>query len=332
MAEELKRALQALVETPDDRALKRAKEAWLEARRPYLQTEAYRFYAGPIDDEDGPESMINGWPMDESYIDAVAGAPGSGIINEKNIYPVISKELIASLNERAGETSITSGFHAIEFLLWGQDDNESGPGQRKVSDYIDAPNADRRGAYLLACGDLLTEHLSMLVAEWSPGNPENFRADLEKRDPATAVREILYGARTMTGKELAGERMLVAWDTQDQEDEHSCFSDTTHLDHQRDLLGIENVYRGRYRCENGETISGPGLRALVRVYRPNQLAEYDAAIHSAKTAVARIPAPFESAILGDDDAPGRRAVLDAVVKLEDFAALLARLDQIILSK
>lgn len=328
-AESLEAALQAFVSDPTETTLATAKQAWIDAREPYLQTEAYRFYAGPIDDPDGPEPMINGWPMDESYIDYTVGAPDAGIINEPDLHPIIDKDLVARLNERAGETAISCGFHAIEFLLWGQDLSDDGPGARPLTDYTTARQADRRGAYLLACADLLTDHLAGLVADWAPDDEDNFRATFGKDDPLTAVRAVLYGVHTMTGKELAGERLLVAWDTQDQEDEHSCFSDTTHLDHRRDAQGIANVYGGTYRRTDGTSIAGPGLRVLVRTQMPERLEEFDGQMQTVLETIGQIPTPFDQAIIGEDDAPGRVAVLDAVVALEDFAALLAELDRVL---
>lgn len=329
-AESLEAALKSFVDAPGKDTLAAAKEEWIAARKPYLQTEAFRFYAGPIDDENGPEPMINGWPMDEYHIDYVEGAPSGGLINTPGIYPDITKELIAGLNEKAGETAITSGYHAIEFLLWGQDWNDDGPGDRPFSDYTTARNAERRAAYLLACADLLTDHLHDLVAQWAPGQSDNYRADFISGDPVKSVRAILYGLHALSGKELAGERLLVAWDTQDQEDEHSCFSDTTHLDMIYDVVGIENVYRGRYRSVSGHVISGTGVRALVRTFFPDELARFDGQMDEILRRVRTIPEPFDQAILGEDEEPGRRAIFQAVESLEDFAALMLRLDQAVL--
>lgn len=326
-AERLEKALQAFVADPTEETLAAAKTEWVDARHPYLQSEAFRFYAGPIDDEDGPEPMINGWPMDEFYIDYVEGSSESGIINETSVFPEITKELIATMNEKAGETAITSGFHAIEFLLWGQDHNDDGPGDRPVSDYVDGPNAERRGTYLLACADLLTDHLEGLVAEWAPDQPGNFRAEFEAKPPVAAAREILYGIHTLSGKELAGERLLVAWDTQAQEDEHSCFSDMTHLDVQCDAQGIANVYRGSYRKLDGGNVTGPGIRALVRTLLPDRLEEFDGKVAEMLRNVKVIPAPFDQAILGDDESLGRQSIFSAVISLEDFAAMLSELDR-----
>lgn len=323
----LEKAILDFVESPDAERFAAAKRAWAASRIPYQQTEAFRFYAGPIDRANGPEPLINGWPMDEFHVDYVEGAPDAGVINDSEGFPEISKKLIVHLNESAGETAITSGFHAIEFLLWGQDFYEDGPGRRAHTDYTTAPNADRRTEYLLACADLLTDHLSFLVQEWEPGKADNFRADFESADPIESAQSILYGIKEMSGKELAGERLLVAWDTQDQEDEHSCFSDLTHQDVIHDALGVENVYRGVYHPVDGKPISGTGVRALVRHLLPGEVAAFDAAIGEVRKTIRQIPPPLDQAILGDDDAPGRKAILEAVVALEDFSAMLGKLER-----
>lgn len=330
-AEKLESVLKAFVADPGEETFAAAKQEWIASRPPYLQTEAFRFYAGPIDDADGPEPMINGWPMDEFHIDYIEGAPMGGFINTPDRFPEINKEVIAQLNEKAGETAITSGYHAIEFLLWGQDWNDDGPGDRPLSDYTTGANADRRGAYLLACADLLTDHLSSLVAAWAPDTDGNFRASFQSADPVESIRSILYGLHALSGKELAGERLLVAWDTQDQEDEHSCFSDTTHQDAYYDAMGIQNVYRGVYRSPSGKSISGTGVRALVRLLFPDEVEDYDAKMVEIMARVSAIPQPFDQAILGDDQSPGRRAILDAVESLEDFAAMMTRLDHAVLA-
>ena len=133
-------AIDAFVADPTEDTLEAAKQAWLDARGDYGPTEAFRFYGGPIDNEEtGPEGLINAWPMDEAYVDYVEGDAEAGIINDPDTYPTIDAALVESLNEEGGETNISSGWHAIEFLLWGQDLSEDGPGARPASDYADAP-------------------------------------------------------------------------------------------------------------------------------------------------------------------------------------------------
>ncbi len=167
-ATEMDAAIDALAADPTDATLAAAREAWLGARDDYGLTEAFRFYGGPIDAVDtGPEGLMNAWPLDEAYIDYVEGAPESGVINLPDEYPTIDSDLLVSLNEAGGETNISTGWHAIEFLLWGQDLSVDGPGARPVTDFTTAPNADRRIAYLTVASSLLVGHICSL---WSmPG-------------------------------------------------------------------------------------------------------------------------------------------------------------------
>jgi putative iron-regulated protein len=161
-------ALVAFVENPSEESLLAAREAWLAVRDVYGQTEAYRFYGGAIDGDNGPEPFLNAWPLDEAYIDYVEGDETAGIINNTVDYPEINRDLLLSLNEEGGEENISVGFHAIEFLLWGQDWNDDSAGERPYTDYTTAANAERRGQYLLTLGELLLEDLDYLVQEWSP--------------------------------------------------------------------------------------------------------------------------------------------------------------------
>ena len=77
-ATELDAAIDAFLADPTEETLEAAKQAWLAARDDYGLTEAFRFYGGPIDNEtDGPEGLINAWPLDEVYIDYVEGDPAA---------------------------------------------------------------------------------------------------------------------------------------------------------------------------------------------------------------------------------------------------------------
>jgi putative iron-regulated protein len=302
-AQTLREALDDLVATPDAATLTSARDAWLAARESYGQTEVYRFYDGPIDDpSSGPEGQLNAWPMDEAYVDYVEGMPDAGIINDPATYPTLDVTLIASLNEQGGETNIATGYHAIEFLLWGQDLDPAGAGARPASDYDTsgtgtAANQDRRGAYLVAAGELLIVDLDGLVGAWDPSGSDNYRARFLAAAPEEIIRRIMLGMGSLSGAELAGERMDVALDTQDQEDEHSCFSDNTHRDIVNNALGIQNVYEGRYG-----SIDGPGIHDLV-ASRDAALADrLQAEIQASVDFAEAIPVPFDRAIVDHRDA------------------------------
>lgn len=307
-------AIDAFVADPTNAKLDAARQAWLEARDDYGPTEAFRFYDGPIDNaEDGPEGLINAWPMDESYVDYVEGAPDTGIINDAASYPTIDGELLASLNEDGGETNISTGWHAIEFLLWGQDLDADGPGDRPASDYSTAANADRRGQYLAAASDLLVEHMDGLVAEWAPDSA-NYRAEFEALDDNEALVNIITGIGELSRGELAGERMNVAYAERSQEDEHSCFSDNTTNDIIGNAKGIEMVLSGNY-----PGVSGIGIAALVGEVDEDLAAQLTNEVAASVAAVEAIPAPFDQHLVADisDDSPGRVAILTGIELLED---------------
>lgn len=319
-AKRLQARLREFTAEPSAERLAAAREEWITARRPYLQSEVYRYYAGPIDDADGPEPALNAWPLDEGYIDMVEGGTGGIIANVKD-FPEITPEAIERVNELDGEKNISCGWHAIEFLLWGQDLSATGPGDRPYTDYTTAPHADRRAAYLDACATLMVTHLTDLVGQWAPGSPGNYRAVFEE-GVDDSIERILMGMIFLSGNEMAGERLQVAWDTQEQEDEHSCFSDTTHQDTLYNAIGIENVYLGRYVRTDGTRIEGKGIRDLVRAVAPNRLEEMDAAIAATLKAARKMPVPFDQAILGEYDSPGRKAIMTVIARLEDQATLL----------
>ena len=260
-AKEMQTAINSFVEQPSQKSFALAKDAWLKARAPYGQTEVYRFYGGPIDDEDGPEGQLNAWPLDEAYIDYVEGDSNSGIINDLSL--TLTKESLMDANEKGGEANVSTGYHAIEFLLWGQDLSANGPGYRPIWDFTTAKNHERRTQYLQTVTEILIADLEHLVAEWAPNSPDNYRTKFEAQNPKAAVQQILSSMGILSKGELAGERMRVALVNHDQEDEHSCFSDNTHVDIQENARGIQNVYLGQYTRVDGSIVEGKSFSSFV---------------------------------------------------------------------
>lgn len=314
-AEAMHAELEAFIAAPSAAGLESAREAWLAARELYGQTEVYRFYGGPIDAEpDNLEGRLNSWPMDEAYIDYVEEDPEAGIINDLATYPTIDRDLLISLNGAGGEDDISTGWHAIEFLLWGQDLRADGPGQRPHTDFIvgeegTAANQDRRAAYLKLVSELLLSDLDALIAAWAP--TAAYHAEFEAAEPKEALTRLLLGMGSLSGAELSGERMGVAYETREQEDEHSCFSDNTHRDLYTNALGIENVYLGRF----GD-LSGPSLAELVARVDPELDRTLREQLKASVAAMAAIPAPFDSAIQAPDGDPAREAVAAGIAALK----------------
>ena len=324
----LDETLEAFVADPSAARLEAAKEAWKAAREPYGQTEVYRFYAGPIDDADGPEALMNAWPMDEAYIDYVRGRPNAGIINSPDAHPEITPALLVDMNEQQSEESISTGFHAIEFLLWGQDFYSDSPGRRTYTDYVansdSVRHPERRGAYLLAASDLLVRHLQEMTQAWAPGDTSNYRADFLAAPPEEGLRRMLVGMGSLSGAEMAGERLTVPYQTRNQEDEHSCFSDNTHRDMVTNAKGLQNVYLGRYNRTNGETIEGTGLYEVVRAENEELANRLKAQLDSAVAATQALQPPFDQEIQGGDGDPGRQRVARTIDALQSATRLIAQ--------
>ena len=306
-AKQMQQAIDAFIANPSQATQDAARKAWLNAREFYGQTEAFRFYDGPIDNEDGPEGQINAWPMDESYVDYVVGDEKAGLINNRS--EAITKERLAELNEHDGEENISTGWHAIEFMLWGQDLNDNGPGARPFTDFIDgkAPNADRRRQYLQVVTELLLEDLQSVADQWKPGVKDNFRAEFEKGGEAS-LRKIFVGLGSLSRGELAGERLEVAMASRDQEDEHSCFSDNTHRDAVANAQGIQNVWLGSYKRLDGSELKGPGLRDWMAAHDKAVAEKTTLQIAKSVAAANAIPAPFDQAIQGARDSTARAKI------------------------
>ncbi|WP_234571160.1 imelysin family protein [Rhodohalobacter sp. 614A] len=332
-AEAMDQAINEFVENPSKSTLQSAKDAWLAARETYGQTEAFRFYGGPIDDEEGPEAQLNAWPLDESYIDYVVEpangdleSNGANIINSPEEFPEIDKELIASLNERGGETNVSSGYHAVEFLLWGQD-LSSGPGggERPYTDYVTGSegtneNQERRAEYLTETSALILDDLQMLVNEWEEDS-DNYRAFFTSEDQLmNSVERILNGIGKLSKGELAGERMFVSLDLRSKEDEHSCFSDNTHRDIVANAIGIKSVLTGMYTRSNGALISGPSILQLIENKDPELAAELRDTVTESVSSSMQIQAPFDQEILNQE---GRQRIMETINLLRRQGDLIA---------
>ncbi|QPC41306.1 peptidase [Kaustia mangrovi] len=287
-AKALKEAIAALVDSPSEETLTAAREAWLAARVPYQQTEAYRFGNAIVDEWEG---KVNAWPLDEGLIDYVDTS--YGMESDANPYyavNVIANETIEiggetidateitpaflqSLHELGGvEANVSTGYHAIEFLLWGQDlhGTDAGAGERPYTDYDTANctggHCDRRAAYLTSAADLLITDLEEMVANWAEGGKA--RTGLLDGDPDAGLQTVMTGLGSLSYGELAGERMKLGLLLHDPEEEHDCFSDNTHNSHYYDELGIRNVYLGSYTRIDGSEVKGAGISELVAAKSP----------------------------------------------------------------
>ncbi|GAB5432931.1 MAG: imelysin family protein [Epibacterium sp.] len=349
-AKTLQAAVGALIDAPSAETLAAAKKAWLAARVPYQQTEVYRFGNAIVDDWEG---KVNAWPLDEGlidYVDASYGGPtdenAAAVLNvvanpdfslsgQAIDASEITPELLAeTLHEADGvEANVATGYHAIEFLLWGQDLNgtEHGAGARAWTDYATGEdctngNCDRRGAYLKAATDLLVSDLEWITAQWAEGGAA--RAEVLS-DENAGITAILTGMGSLSYGEQAGERMRLGLMLNDPEEEHDCFSDNTHNSHYYDGLGIQNVYLGEYVRVNGALVSGAALADLVEAADPALNSELTAKLATTMMKLGRIKTAAEAGfsydqMLAQGSTAGEALVMGGVDALVDQTRSIER--------
>lgn len=280
-AETLDTAIDALLADPTDATLKAAREAYVAARIPYQQTEAYRFGNPIVDDW---EVKVNSWPLDEGLIDYVDTATYGSESDENPLFTAdvianpklkidgkdvdaskLTPEFLSGTLQEAGgiEANVATGYHAIEFLLWGQDTHGTGPGagDRPATDYdlkaCTHGNCDRRAQYLKSAADLLVSDIKEMVGNWD----EQGKARAALKD--LGLGAILTGMGSLSYGELAGQRMKLGLLIHDPEEEHECFSDTTYLAYRNDAIGIQNVYLGKYTRTDGSVVQGSSISELI---------------------------------------------------------------------
>ena len=314
-AKELLAAVETLTTEPSAEALQAAKEAWLRARIPYQQSEAFRFGNPIVDDWEG---KVNAWPLDEGLMDYtdenyigptdeneyaslnVVATPKFTIAGEEIDATTITPELIGEvLHEADGiDANVAAGYHAIEFLLWGQDTHghEFGNGDRSWTDFAAGDdctngNCDRRGQYLLAATQLLVSDLDYMVDQW---DADGAAREALVADPDAGVIAILTGMGSLSYGEQAGERMRLGVMLNDPEEEHDCFSDNTHNSHYYDGLGIKNVYLGHFISSEGVVTSGPSVSDLVAAIDPAVDAELRGKLDATMIALGAIKSAAEA--------------------------------------
>jgi putative iron-regulated protein len=290
-AKALEQAINKFTMNPNEETLELAKAAWLKSRESYGQSEIFRLSNGPIDAEEGwvadtygaLEGQINAWPLDENMIDYTIDENGKrtsgniidtvGSFNPGGEKPEavdvtnITIDAITALNENGGEANVATGYHAVEFLLWGQDQDYANflkdavtkgaleAGSRPLSDFTTDKNADRRLAYLKASAAKIVSDLEVVSSAWQKevkGTNGLYREAIlgEGKNAISqkdALKDIFAGMGVFIKSELANERIAVAVLTPSEEDEHSCFSDNTHRDIDTNYQGFKNVLMGTYK-------------------------------------------------------------------------------------
>ena len=341
----LGQAIDSLVATPNAETLRSARQAWIDTREPYMQSEAYRF-GNPV--VDAFDMRLNAWPLDESFIDYVAPSPLAALGLEEahsvNVIANISinyggqtldatqidkRFLSQTLHELGGnEAHVATGFHALEFLLWGQDliSDQMQAGARPATDFDPSqcsnPSCARRIAYLGAVIALLLEDLEAARDVWAVGGAA--RLSLTDIPVEQALGRMFHSLGSLAYGELAGERMKLGLMLQDPEEEHDCFSDNTHNAHYYNALGLKNVWTGLYTRIDGAVVSGPSLRDLLAAKDLAHAQDVSGKLDTAMAAFSDLRARGETIehydqMITGQSADGKQTIETAIAALIELA-------------
>jgi putative iron-regulated protein len=348
-ARRLHAAVLELEAAPAPASLEAARAAWRAARVPYSRSEALRFGNWFVDEAD---EWLNAWPVDEGLLDYVAddysasatnpwarlnlvAAPDAIELNGQRFATAPMQRIVPKSLQAMGdmETQVATGYHAIEFLLWGQDRNPHGPGDRPWTDFdatarctsgtqpAPARQCSRRARLLVSLLELLIQDLERLQAQWAD-TPGSYGDRLVQGDVAHGLRRALFGLAAMSGEEMAGERLQVALLSGVQEEEQDCFSDDTHRSLLHNGEGVELLYR-------------QSLADYARRHAPAQAKELEAALEDSRRALLALHAAGEAGqgfdrLIGEERDIGQpllQAAIDALARqalaIEALGAVLA---------
>ncbi|HTR00953.1 MAG TPA: imelysin family protein [Candidatus Acidoferrum sp.] len=337
-ARELETAVTAFLQKPSAASLDAARAAWRASRPAYLQTEAFRFGNAAVD-EWAPR--VNSGPLAEGLIDYVA--PSYGKTSDTNEFytanvianPVldiggmsvdagnITPQFLAETLQNIGgvDANVATGYHVIEFLLWGQDLHGTSPGagERPYTDYdldhCTHGNCDRRRAYLESATRLLVTDLEEMTQSWQNGG--RAYEELMAKGVNDGLAAMLTGMGSLAYGELAGQRLRLPLLMHDPAVEQDCYSDNTLWSHFYDARGIQNLWHGAYQRTNGSKVEGPGLEALLRAVAPDVHAEMSARVEStdlAMDALIKQPQPYDM-LIAPGNTTGETLINNAVSAL-----------------
>lgn len=319
---ELRDTLATFVAEPTDEGLAAVRHAWAAAHLAYARTEVFRFYGSPIDFL-GYEPLINGWPLDPARLDVVPGGDG-GFIGQPERYPFVSARLLQALHQREDPTQIMTGWHALEFLLWGLDTRTDGPGERPLSDFTTDPFAERRREYLIVAASLLADQIQAVMHQWEQDSYDNYAGDFLNSRPHQLLAQVFTGIHTLAATEVAENRLAKAREQGVEAAEEAPFSDLTSQVIQANLEGMAAVLTGDYTSSLGRETSGPGLVELVASVDPALADDLRTTLATAQERAAGLPEPFDAGMMAPPDDPRHAAIATAE---QSFTALAAALTQ-----
>ncbi|WP_250656624.1 imelysin family protein [Alkalimarinus coralli] len=254
-AEQLQRSIERFLSTPSQKGLTEAKQAWASAHQHYLATQLFRNIniQHPILDKSTTDPVqhsifirIDQTPLLPGYLDQIEGYPKTGYVFSS--LP-IDRQTLNKEHQFADTAYVALGFHAIEFLLWGETN-------RPFTDFLalstelksgmtDNPDTFklRRSKLLALTTNLLVEDLKQLCNEWN----------IDGGYYATSLRKQLNSEQhsaisAAVEQSIANIQVEIAKIRQAKEEDkeielHSAFANNNQLDTQRQIETLDTLIK-----------------------------------------------------------------------------------------
>jgi putative iron-regulated protein len=106
---------------PTQQLLLELRDRWNTAHQAYLACQLYQMLAFSRSGQKQLEltkQRVNAWPIQGGYIDYLPGYQFTGIINDSTL--AITLDNLLSQHQFSDLSDVSVGFHALEFLLWGE--------------------------------------------------------------------------------------------------------------------------------------------------------------------------------------------------------------------
>lgn len=325
-ATNLQTAIASFVTDPTDDGLSESRLAWRNAYYAYLQCAALQFSNGPVDDDRDLSRQIGKWPINPSLIDYTTGQFG-GLISDSAELPNVTLDALQALNGPDVNRPTTIGFHAIEFLLWGEDDDDVAlltAGNRTFLDYNGADssiqNTVRRSKYLRVCSEILVSQLGVLTNEWDSLGSKNYRKDFIGLEVNSALKNILTGMGTLAKSEISERALEKPVSASSQDLEVSNYSDNTITDFIAMTNSLDIFYRGTYTPLTSLDIKGKSVEDLIGEANPELADQVDKKLIECLELVNAIPTPYDWQAAQESEF-GAESIAGAATALAELEAL-----------
>ena len=269
-----------------------AREAWIAARMPWEQSEAFLF--GPVDSF-GYDPAMDSWPVNKTDLDAVlaSGEP-------------FSAQYVAGLEETL------KGFHTLEYLLFGE-------GRAKTVEDL----TSRELEYLKTTSAELAEVGEALHSEWTRGvagrrpyrdvfATAGLSGNPGYRSLSSAAQEIVSGMIKICD-EVANGKIADPYDARDPTLVESQFAFNSIADFQDNLRSVHNTYTGGVPAASSQ---GRGLSAFIAARDPRLDERLLEEIQAAIDAIGAIPSPFRDAISSSSASDAIEAAQASIRKVQ----------------